>query len=137
MLRWDHQNLGYFTKKRLRNHQQARWWEFLLQFNYRIEFEPGAARGKGYASRMMGQTAEEVLEDETHRMQVVVKSQSVSLLADILLNFGVPSLKELWTEGYQADPLPTQKLKILEREIRHGRLIWLAECTQDGNRPQY
>jgi len=86
---------------------------------------------------MTGQTAEEVLEDEKHRMQVVLKFQSLRLLADILLNFGGSPLKGLWTEGYQADPLLTQKLKILEQGIRHGRLISLAECPKDSNWLQY
>jgi len=53
---------------------------------------------------MAGQTEEEVLEDETHRKQVVLKSQSLGLLADIPLHFGVSPLNELWTEAYQADP---------------------------------
>ena len=49
---------------------------------------------------------EAILEDETHRTQVVLKSQSLGLLADIALHFGVSPLNELWTEAYQADPLP-------------------------------
>jgi len=48
---------------------------------------------------MAGQTEEEVLEDETHRKQVVLKSQSLGLLADIPLHFGVSPLNELWTEA--------------------------------------
>lgn len=109
----------------------------MSQFNYRIEFEPCTAHGKGYASRITGQTAEEVLQDETDRTQVVLKSQSLSLVADILLNFGGSPLNALWREGYQADPFRTQKIKILEQGIQHGRLISLAECPKDGNRLHY
>jgi len=45
-VRSDHQNLRYFTIKRLINQRQARWSEFLSQFNYTIEFVPGKAHGK-------------------------------------------------------------------------------------------
>jgi len=133
-VRSDHQNLRYFTTKRLLNQRQARWAEFLSQFNYTIEFVPGKAHGKADAlSRMAGQTYEELLEDKTHRTQVIVKSQSLGLLADIPLHFGASPLKELWTEAYQADPLPNQILTILEQAVQHSRLISLAECTRHGN----
>jgi len=62
---------------------------------------------------MAGQTAEEILEDETHRTQVVLKSQSLGLLADIPLHFGASPLNALWTEAYQAKPLPNQILTML------------------------
>jgi len=64
----DHQNLRYFTTKWLLNQRQARWSEFLSQFNYTIEFVPGKTHGKADAlTRMAGQTDEELFEDETHR----------------------------------------------------------------------
>jgi len=65
---------------------------------------------------MAGQTKEEALEDEMHRTQVVLKSQSRSLWADIPLHFGSP-LNELLPEAYQADPLPNQVLTILEQGV--------------------
>jgi len=137
-VRSDHQNLRYFTTKRLLNQQQAQWSEFLSQFNYTIEFVPGKAHGKAdELTRMAGQTEEGVLEDEKHRTQVVLKSQSLGLLADIPLHFGASPLNELWTEAYQADPLPNQILTMLEQGIRHSRLISLAECSKDGNRLRY
>jgi len=86
---------------------------------------------------MAGQTEEEVLEDETHRTQVVLKSQSLGLLADIPLHFGASPLNELWTEAYQADPLPNEILTMLEQGVRHSRLISLAKCTKNGNRLRY
>jgi len=86
---------------------------------------------------MEGQTEEKVLEDEIHRTQVVLKSQSLGLLADIPLYFGASPLNELWTEAYQADPLPNQILTMLKRGVKHSLLISLAECTKDGNRLWY
>jgi len=62
---------------------------------------------------MAVQTEEEVLEDETHRTQVVLKSQSLGLVVDIPLHFGASPLNEVWTEAYQADPLPNQILMML------------------------
>jgi len=41
----DHKNLEYFTTKKL-THCQARWSEFLLQFNLRIHFQPGRLGSK-------------------------------------------------------------------------------------------
>jgi len=62
MVQSDHQKLRYFTTKRLLNQRQARWSEFLSQFNYAIEFVPGKAHGKADAltKMMTGQTEEEV-----------------------------------------------------------------------------
>ena len=137
-VRSDYQNLRYFTTKRLLNQRQARWSEFLSQFNYTIQFVPGKAHGKVDAlTRMAGQTDKQILEDETHRTQVVLKSLSLGLLADIPLHFGVSPLNELWTEAYQADPLPNQILIMLEQGVRHSRLISVAECTKDCNRLRY
>jgi len=133
-VRSDHQNLRYVTTKRLLNQRQARWSEFMSQFNYTIGFVPGKAHGKADAlTRMAGQTEEEVLEDETHGIQVVFKSQSLGLLAVIRLHFRASPLNQLWTEAYQADPLPNQILTMLEQGVRHSHLISLAECTRDGN----
>jgi len=83
-----------------------------------IEFVPGKAHGKADAlTRMPGQTEEEILEDETHRTQVILKSQFLSFLTDIPLPFGESSLNQLWTEAYQADPLPNQILTMLEQDV--------------------
>jgi len=67
------------------------------------------------------------------RTQVVLKSQSQGLLADIPLDFRASPLNELWTEAYQADLLPNQIRTMLEQGVQHSRIISLAECTRDGN----
>jgi len=86
---------------------------------------------------MAGQTDEAILEDETHRTLVVLKSHSLGLWADITLHFEASPLNKLWTEAYQADSLPNQIRTMLEQGARHSRLISLAECTRDGNRLRY
>jgi len=42
----DHKNLKYFTTTKLLNHQQARWAQFLSQFNFKIIYRPGKAGTK-------------------------------------------------------------------------------------------
>ena len=42
----DHKNLEYFTTSKKLIRQQARWSEFLLQFNLRIWFQPGRLGSK-------------------------------------------------------------------------------------------
>jgi hypothetical protein len=42
----DYKNREYFTTNRLLNRRQARWSEFLSQFNYKIIYWPGKASVK-------------------------------------------------------------------------------------------
>jgi len=42
----DHKNLEYFTTTKLLNHQQARWAQFLSQFNFKFVYWPGKAGAK-------------------------------------------------------------------------------------------
>jgi hypothetical protein len=42
----DHKNLEYFTTTKLINRRQARWSQFLSQFNFKIVYRAGTAGGK-------------------------------------------------------------------------------------------
>ena len=42
----DHKNLEYFTSTKKLTRQQARWLEFLSQFNLKIHFQPGRLGAK-------------------------------------------------------------------------------------------
>jgi hypothetical protein len=42
----DHKNLEYFTTTKLLNRRQARWSQFLSQFNFQIVYRPGKSGGK-------------------------------------------------------------------------------------------
>jgi len=42
----DHKNLEYFMTSKKLSHQQARWAEFLAQFNMRVCFRPGRLGSK-------------------------------------------------------------------------------------------
>src|SRR5260370_17894045 len=45
----DHKNLEYFTSSKKLSHHQARWAEFLGQFNMKVWFRPGRLGSKPYA----------------------------------------------------------------------------------------
>ncbi len=45
----DHKNLLYFTTTRTLNRRQARWSIFLADFDFEIQYQPGAQQGKAYA----------------------------------------------------------------------------------------
>ena len=42
----DHQNLKCFMIKKILNRWQARRWEFLTRFDYKIVYRPGKLNGK-------------------------------------------------------------------------------------------
>jgi len=42
----DHKNLEYFTMTKLLNRRQARWVQFLSQFNFKIVYRPGKSGAK-------------------------------------------------------------------------------------------
>jgi len=42
----DHKNVEYFTMTKLLNCRQARWAQFLSQFNFKIVYRPGKAGAK-------------------------------------------------------------------------------------------
>jgi len=42
----DHKNLEYFTTAKLLNRRQARWAQFLSQFNFKIVYRPGKVGAK-------------------------------------------------------------------------------------------
>ena len=65
---------------------------------------------------------------------MVLKSQNLGLLADILLPQRAFPFEDLWQEAYQADPIPNQILDTLDNGTRHSRQISLSECRRDGFR---
>jgi hypothetical protein len=45
----DHKNFLYFTTTRTLNRRQARWFIFLADFDFEIQYQPGAQQGKADA----------------------------------------------------------------------------------------
>jgi transposase InsO family protein len=153
----DHKNLEYFTTTKLLNRRQARWSQFLSQFNFKIVYRPGKSGGKPDSlTRRSGDLPKEGDERMTENFSVVIKPhQIVHLLAD-----GPPAgpppppdpvpdaaplppedeavtLAHLFREAYEADLFPSQVLGMLRDGVRHSRRITLAECAQEDNRLTY
>ena len=42
----DHRNLEYFSAAKVLNRRQARWLQFLVDFDYAIQYRPGQLGGK-------------------------------------------------------------------------------------------
>ena len=135
----DHKNLEYFMSTKLLNRRQARWAQFLSQFNFKIIYRPGKAGGKPDAlTRRSGDLPKTGDERNEFNLSTVIKPhQIMRLMADN------PDLRErsvletLFDEGYKADTFPT---KILQK-IRNGKVqskkITLAECTEENGRLRY
>jgi transposase InsO family protein len=81
----DHKNLEYFTTTKLLNRRQARWSQFLSQFDFRIVYRPGKSGGKPDAlTRRSGDLPKEGDNDDartTENLSIVIKPhQLVSTL---------------------------------------------------------
>ena len=70
----DHQNrVPFMTKKKL-NERQVRWKQFLSQFDFKIEYRPGKARGKPDAlTRGLGYLPAQNKEHNTQMEQIFVQ----------------------------------------------------------------
>src|SRR5215213_367340 len=148
----DHKNLEYFMSTKLLNRRQARWSEFLSRFDFKISYRPGKAGGKPDAlTRRSGDLPKEGDERLAHQSQTVLKSHNLDeelakscnapdtmrLLADNSPTIMRSTLDELFLEAYQTDPFPSQVLTMLDNQVRHSRLISLAECGRNDNRLTY
>jgi len=127
--------------KKLLNHRQTRWSEFLTPFDYEIVYRPGKSNGKADAlTRRPGDLPERGDERLKKIEQVVLKLQNLPrelcLLADSPPAQGGPSIADLMTDAYEPDPLSG---KILEAIRTNGSLkeIMVAECTEQDGRIQY
>jgi transposase InsO family protein len=142
----DHKNLEYFTTTKLLDRRQARWSQFLSQFNFKIVYRPGKSGGKPDSlTRRSGDLPKEGDERTTENFSVVIKPhQIVHLLADgppaqppLPLGDEAVTLARLFQEAYDADPFPSQVLRMLQDGVRHSRRITLAECAQERDRLTY
>ena len=78
----DHKNLEYFMTTKLLNRRQARWSEFLSQFNFKIQYRPGKAGGKPDAlTRRSGDLPKGEDERLKFQHQVVLKPENLYLSA--------------------------------------------------------
>ena len=75
----DHKNLEYFTSTKQLNARQARWSEFLSQFNFKIKFRSGAQNVK--ADTLTRRTQDTSKIDHGHRQQVLLGPERIAASA--------------------------------------------------------
>ena len=134
----DHRNLIYFTRNRLLNYRQIEWSEFLSRFTFKIAYRPGTLHAKADAlTRQQDQSEEENEERQAHRMQTVLKSQNLGLLADIPPANGRSHFDTLLDKAYEADPFPSEVIASLLSGQRTSNKISLHECEIRDERLYY
>ncbi|SLM38653.1 retrotransposon nucleocapsid protein [Lasallia pustulata] len=79
----DHRNLEYFTSTKQLSCHQARWSEFLSQFNFKIVYRPGKQRAKPDAlTRQSGDLPKGRDVRLQQQNQVVLKPHNLELMAN-------------------------------------------------------
>jgi len=74
----DHINLEYFTTTKLLNRRQARWAQFLSQFNFKIVYRPGKAGAKPDSlTRRSGDLPKEGDKRLTENFHAVIKPHQI------------------------------------------------------------
>ena len=73
----DHKNLEYFMTSKQLNRRQARWAEFLAEFNFKIAYRPGTQGTKPDSLTRRSEDLPENHEDERHKYnhKVLLKEQ--------------------------------------------------------------
>jgi len=137
----DHKNLEYFMTKKLLNRRQARWSEFLSQFDYKIVYRPAKSNGKADAlTRRPGDLPEGGDERLKNMEQVVLKPQNLPeqlrISASEMPGQEVPSISDLFAQAYSDDPLPNRILEAMKHKDSLKE-ITVAECTEQEGQVWY
>ena len=134
----DHRNLLYFTTNRLLNYRQTVWSEFRSRFTFKITYRPGTPQGKADAlTRHRDENEEENEEWHEHRIQTILISQNLDLLADIPPINGRSQFDSLSEKAYKTDPFLLEIIALLRDGQRTCRKISLNECEIRGEEPYY
>ena len=116
------------TKKLTR--RQVRWAEFLSQFDSKITYRPGTQGGKPDAlTRRSGDLPKGGDERLAQQNQVVLKPENLDLMPiemDSDDEDAEASVDELFTRGYEKDPLLKKVLKLLEEGASQCKELSLA-----------
>jgi hypothetical protein len=131
----DHKNLEYFTTTKLLNWCQARWSQFLSQFNFKIVYRPGTTGGKPDALTCGSGDLPKVGDDWSLENQTtIIKPENIlQLSAMATLTLASPALAQLFTDSYNEDPFPNKILKLIRDGAKHCTEISLAECDEHDN----
>jgi hypothetical protein len=135
----DHKNLEYFTTTKLLNRHQARWSQFLSQFNFKIVYCPGTTSGKPDALTRRSGDLRKVGDDRSLKNQTtIIKPENILQLSAMTTPIPAsPALAQLFTDGYNEDPFPNKILKLIRDSAKHCREISLAECDEHNNLLHY
>jgi len=84
----DHRNLEYFMKNQKLTRRQARWAEFLSEFNFRIQFRPGKLNQKPDILTRRSQDLPKDFNDERslERFQILLQDHQLDKDVGIALN---------------------------------------------------
>jgi hypothetical protein len=131
----DHKNLEYFTMTKLLNRSQARWSQFLSQFNFKIVYRPGTTGGKLDALTHRSGDLPKAGDDRSLENQTtIIKPENILQLSAMATpTLASPALVQLFTDGYNEDLFPTKILKLIQDSAKHCREISLAECDEHNN----
>jgi hypothetical protein len=133
----DYKNLEYFTTMMLLNRRQAQWSQFLSQFNFKIVYYPGTARGKPDAlTRRSGDLPKEGDNYSLENQMTIIKLENIlHALAVTASNQPdtSPTLSQLFRNAYNTDPFPNKVLEMLKNSMKQCKDITLAECEEHNN----
>jgi len=145
---------------KLLNHRQARWGQFLSQFNFKIIYRPGKSEAKPDSlTRRSGDLPKEGDKQLTENFHAVIKPHQILRLdaglgleersAGLKARLGLgleeygtgrddgcglglvnAKIAELFSEAYNWDPFPTEVLAMLAKEVRYCKDIMLLECSR-------
>jgi hypothetical protein len=111
----DHKNLEYFMRKKLLNLLGARWFTFLMRFEYEILYQPGKSNANADALRRRPVNLPERGDESWKNIeQVVLKPQNLpeffGISANEILIQKSPLIWDLFPQAYKDDPLPSRIL---------------------------
>jgi hypothetical protein len=135
----DPQNLEHFMTTKLLNRHQARWSQFLSQFNFKIVYCPGTAGGKPDAlTRRSGDLPKAGDNRSLENQTTIIKPENILQHSATTTPIPAsPALAQLFTNGYNEDPFPNKILKLIRDGAKHCREISLAECDEHNNLLHY
>jgi hypothetical protein len=124
---------------KLLNRRQARWSQFLSQFNFQIVYHPGTTGGKLDALTRRSGDLSEVGDDRSLENQTTItKPENILQLSPMATPTPAsPVLAQLFTDSYNEDPCPNKILKLIRNGAKHCRKISLVECDEYNNLLHY
>jgi hypothetical protein len=142
----DHKNLATFATSKQLNARQARWAEFLSQFDFRIVYRPGTLNSRADAlSRRPQDTPQDTTDDRVYsRFKALIDPSKFS--TDFLLTVSLYTLDlsqhidDLITVSYAKSPIIQTMLDCLTnarqwpQALRSQLRLSFAECQVIGGR---